>query len=677
MKKAFLIYCLLNFSMIVYSQNNCFEKNYNNGIEAFKNKEFEKAYSCFKAAKYGCPDFIDNTDIDNWLMQCKDSVIHLIEIQKTQTEQVLIELEKKRYRNAKLLSYIDFSENRAWIQTNDTAYLINNKGDLIKAFPNNDILDFGSFANGIAILSTKKYWLSREKVIIDTTGYKKKTCQYLSDFYNDYAFAVCNDTSYLLNKQGNEVLKSSSKNKYHNSCDSIVEYDDLFYIIDYITEYPSFENNEGTLFFKSGVFFEGNFDELQFYDKYTLAHFYIEKSYNEKYDSTLLYSKHGEIILKAKEIDICNNGHYILKNNKYASLLNSQFQVISDSTYSEISEIGFDNYLKVRTNKGWGVIDTLGNEIIEPQFDEINSLGIGHKNVTPINSYFTIKTSTGWGVVNTTGKVIITPKYQEIEVNDYNNDNLFDGYFEVTTLTGRGIVDTLNNILIPPVYGSVIDICNGSSFIVSKKQSLIIYDYVKKKEIFEGKNIKRGTEGYIPVTKNGKEWFYINYNGIKLTDQIFSYTGNFKKGYAKVCIADTSNYAHKIGYIDKTGKFHADNFKKIYDFSEGLAYADFYDNAGGYIDSTGAKVTPLIFHVNKAKPFSEEFAALYIVHSYPNNERYWYYINKRGERAFEGSFDEAGNFENGKAKVRIGKEWFYIDNAGKRIDSNQMNKIKK
>ena len=43
------------------------------------------------------------------------------------------------------------------------------------------------------------------------------------------------------------------------------------------------------------------------------------------------------------------------------------------------------------------------------------------------------------------------------------------------------------------------------------------------------------------------------------------------------------------------------------------------------------------------------------------------YVDDKGRVAIAPQFDEAHNFFRGAARVRIGQDWFQIDNAGNRI----------
>jgi serine/threonine-protein kinase len=96
-------------------------------------------------------------------------------------------------------------------------------------------------------------------------------------------------------------------------------------------------------------------------------------------------------------------------------------------------------------------------------------------------------------------------------------------------------------------------------------------------------------------------------------------------------------------------------------FSEGLApvlVGDFETGKWGYIDSTGNMVIEPQF--DNAYEFSDGIATVRIADK-------WGFIDMTGQHVIDPQFDDTWAFYGGIARVRIGNECGYIDLAGNYI----------
>jgi len=99
-------------------------------------------------------------------------------------------------------------------------------------------------------------------------------------------------------------------------------------------------------------------------------------------------------------------------------------------------------------------------------------------------------------------------------------------------------------------------------------------------------------------------------------------------------------------------------YKKIGDFSEGLAPVQNQKHLWGYIDKTGKEVISCRF--DSAECFSEGLAAV------KNQEGLWGYIDKMGIPKIPFQFQSASYFREGLAAVQVGNGYYgYINSSGK------------
>ncbi len=123
----------------------------------------------------------------------------------------------------------------------------------------------------------------------------------------------------------------------------------------------------------------------------------------------------------------------------------------------------------------------------------------------------------------------------------------------------------------------------------------------------------------------------------------------------------------KWAYIDQSGKMVMES---IFDLAgvfqeNGLAIVrQDQDNVErfGFIDGTGKTIVPLIYEI--VWPFDTNGFS-----SVKRNNK-WGFLNNLGEVDIPLLYDDAWSFENGKAQVRIGKEFYSVDTLSEMIPSD-------
>ncbi|MBQ1884053.1 MAG: WG repeat-containing protein, partial [Bacteroidales bacterium] len=98
----------------------------------------------------------------------------------------------------------------------------------------------------------------------------------------------------------------------------------------------------------------------------------------------------------------------------------------------------------VRLDGKFGYIDTTGNVVIEPQFDDARDFANGLARVELDFHY-----PTEYGYINTKGKMIIEPQFSEA------SDFYSNGLAKVWTNGYYGCVDRTGKMVIDPIYAQI------------------------------------------------------------------------------------------------------------------------------------------------------------------------------------------------------------------------------
>ena len=179
--------------------------------------------------------------------------------------------------------------------------------------------------------------------------------------------------------------------------------------------------------------------------------------------------------------------------------------------------------------------------------------------------------------------------------------------------------------------------------------------------------ISQDVEDYFPVRENGKIGFMDKTGKIVINPQFDSTVTadgvTFSEGLAAVYVGD------KWGYIDKTGKFVIPpKFKQRFPpslFHEGLAQVEIQEGTHSFIDKTGELVKALKF-IEERTVFSDGLAKV------SKGDKIGY-VDKTGRWVIQPRFDEAKDFKEGLALVKVPvkvddtvtSKFGFIDKTGK------------
>lgn len=172
-------------------------------------------------------------------------------------------------------------------------------------------------------------------------------------------------------------------------------------------------------------------------------------------------------------------------------------------------------------------------------------------------------------------------------------------------------------------------------------------------------------DGLAPnTTKNGIAGF-IDRAGRFVIPPKYRVVHPFREGLALVSTGESGKY--RYGFIDKTGEeVILIGFHGAKDFSEGVAAVKL---AGrwGYIRQSGLyAIAPRFDGTGQAKRWPDIRAGSFVNGLAPvwvEQDRYRF-IDSTGSLAFDGEFDDADSFSEGRAAVKRGDRYGYIDTTG-------------
>lgn len=341
-----------------------------------------------------------------------------------------------------------------------------------------------------------------------------------------------------------------------------------------------------------------------------------------------------------------------------------------------------------RVDVRWGLMDTCGNGVVYYFFDVMSRQNEGliaakeidgdygyidvkgedaisfiYQNARDFqNGFAAVKRKNRWTFIDRTGKEIIPHERNYTYIGQFH-----DGLATVRRRNKYGFIDTMGQVVINIKYSETSPFSQGRSVVRRRK--------------------------------NGK-YGYIDDKGKKITRFKYDAAYSFSKdGFARVNIGSEGSLLFtdggKWGFINRAGKVVIPiEYKKIQDFSEGLAPVKKYDK-WGFIDTTGNIVIP--FKYENVHVFNGNIAAVClggkwgginkngeIIAPFDYSEilTYWDkdnfrvrglngkigYMNKHGEEIIPTIYDDGDMyFSNGYTGVKLGDEHFYIDLDGNEI----------
>lgn len=299
--------------------------------------------------------------------------------------------------------------------------------------------------------------------------------------------------------------------------------------------------------------------------------------------------KAGKVTLIGKrKYRLDNLGHAIFlesKSKKQDRLINSKGEVIKTKDYDEFYPIEH-GYIPVRKNDVWGLIDTKGNEIFPPSYENLEIMGD--------NAFIVEKKM---GVIGKQGQEVVPPIYDWIEQlpNDFIIVNQDLNYKKQ-----MGLLSPELQFILPLQYREI-KYLENEVFAVSEEKDLMALANTAGKLLTKPlyQDIERHADNRLRVKRQDK-WGLLDDKGNQIAPPIYDDIQEDKSGLS---VAKKSD---KYGYINSNGKEISDfQFDVANGFYEGEAYVEM--NGKAYkIDINGNVLRKTNLRRAKAREEREE-----------------------------------------------------------------------
>jgi hypothetical protein len=263
----------------------------------------------------------------------------------------------------------------------------------------------------------------------------------------------------------------------------------------------------------------------------------------------------------------------------------------------------------------WGYIDTKGNVVVKPQFEQADDFAEG---------LAAVKLNGKYGIIDKKGNFVISPRLDSVP------GGFSGGLIPVRLGSNCGFLDRAGRI--------AIDLCFSKAEAFREGLAAVILDGTVKPNPDDPDNmITEGRHGYIDSAGR-----------LRIRPQ-FAGAQPFYEGFAAV-----SDNENRWRFVDVQGRPLGDKtFSEVMNFAEGLAPVN-SDGRWGYMDTEGKIAIP--FQYNWAWPFSEGLAFMM------SPERHnWGFIDKKGKIVIDPIYEDAWEFSEGLAAVQVGDKYGFID----------------
>lgn len=274
----------------------------------------------------------------------------------------------------------------------------------------------------------------------------------------------------------------------------------------------------------------------------------------KKGNTCSIINKKGEIIKTIPADDIehtYNNGWSFKYKNKYGYI--SSFCKIVPSQFDWISSDIEENLIKIKQQDKYGYINSQGNILIKPQFDEEKEIDYLKDGLVKIRTK-----DYKYGLIDTTEKIIIPANYRNIK---YENGVVV---FQKEYDSCFGAMDLSGNIIIQPNRYRSIDFIDESLFLAEENRKMIIIDKNGRKILtingsysnFEKLNENLFTIYNAYINPTSAYYMLINKNGEIIIPSTLGLTIEpFEGPLARVSTYKINGEYVEFGYINRAGQY--------------------------------------------------------------------------------------------------------------------------
>jgi WG containing repeat len=194
----------------------------------------------------------------------------------------------------------------------------------------------------------------------------------------------------------------------------------------------------------------------------------------------------------------------------------------------------------VKINNKWGVIDSLSNIVVRPEYDKI-------ERFYNDSTLYKVKKEGKWGIINVEGKELIKPMYDD--VGSYCSHRTI----KVESNGKKGAVNLEKGIIIPILYSNLW--CFGDKLIEARKDEKVGAFNSEGIEVIPCKydKIRKANTGLYWVEQK-PFYFMIDSLGKKVCPkQVGKITSYSKSEFAKISVFNRENYINMENYINGNG----------------------------------------------------------------------------------------------------------------------------
>lgn len=327
-------------------------------------------------------------------------------------------------------------------------------------------------------------------------------------------------------------------------------------------------------------------------------------------------------------------------------VIDSKGNIIAQLMYDRVGTFHEGAAVCIR-NKHYGFIDSSFHQLNDTAFRQARDLSEGLAAIR-FNGQ-------RWGYINSSASVIIPPAFPQ--AGDFHN-----GLAYAVSKGKYGYINTSGQWQIQPQYYRATDFNRYGLAIVKNRTNYALIDKDNKTRLSGFDRISPYLEG-IAIGQKGKKFMLIDSNGQRYrTLHHYRAVHDFHDGYARV------QHKNAFGFIDKNGKV----VKKpvlpfCSDISEGISIVG--HDRKKQIFSIVDTVLQRDMQQNIISSFSEGLAIV------KESDTVYYYIDRYGKNALGKHFTNAFPFQNGLARVQIGKLWGAIDHNGIMVISPKFDDI--
>ena len=331
--------------------------------------------------------------------------------------------------------------------------------------------------------------------------------------------------------------------------------------------------------------------------EYDIKAFKADGEGNKEYGGTELNKAYDFVVFTSRDDE--NAINYIYTNEK--GLFINKYD-------KEVFEKSEKDSLVVKKNDKMGVINKLGEEVVNCEYDDITFIDgyiavadkdekieyidIRNKKKLEYDRIYTTSFALGskkeryravvknkkCGIINSTSKEVIPVQYDNMAIDS-------DG-FRVIKNNKFGFLDLKGKIILPCKYDYLGEFSEGLALSGRKYDWTYINKKGKKVLHFKYETMGNLSNGLIPAKYNGK-WGYINKKGKKIIDFKYDDMKQFENGYATVMQND------EWGLINRKGKeiFEFNSDSPILLNQYGIAVIE-KDRKYGLINKAGKIIYP-------------------------------------------------------------------------------------